>query len=146
MLIAQFLHFIGFTIWIGGMFFALHVLRPASANLETENRLTLWHGVLRRFFRYVWVAIVLVFASGVYMISQLGSLPGYVTTMFMLGVLMALIFALVFFAPYRTLGAAVDTRQWQLGSAAVGQIRKLVSVNLVLGIVTIGVATVGRML
>lgn len=146
MLIARFFHFVGFTLWIGGMFFALHALRPATAKLSAEIRLALWADALKRFFLFVWIAVVLVFASGVHMMAQLGSLPGYVTGMFLLAILMALIFALVFFAPYRTLQSAVGAGHWDLAGTAIGQIRKMVAVNLVLGILTIAVATVGRLL
>lgn len=145
MLIAKFLHVLGFTLWIGGMFFSVHILRPAAAGMPPDSRVKLWAGVLRRFFLAVWVAVVLVFASGIYMIAQLGTMPGYVTAMFMLGVLMLLVFAMVYFAPYKTLLAAVEAEHWQAGGAALGQIRKLVGLNLVLGVLTIAVGILGKL-
>ena len=51
-------------VWVGGMFFALLALRPATAPLEPGPRLDLWSRVLARFFAWVFAAIVLLLASG----------------------------------------------------------------------------------
>ena len=44
------LHSLSAVLWVGGMFFAHQVLRPAVAALEPGPRLTLWSRVLGRFF------------------------------------------------------------------------------------------------
>ena len=59
------LHTLAALIWVGGMFFAWMILRPAAvSSLEAPARLTLWAEVLRRFFLWVWLAVVLVAAIG----------------------------------------------------------------------------------
>ena len=62
--IALILHIFSAVVWVGGMFFALFVLRPATAGLEPGPRLDLWLRVFERFFAWVFAAIVLLLASG----------------------------------------------------------------------------------
>jgi uncharacterized membrane protein len=146
MIIAKFLHVLGFTIWVGGMFFAYMALRPVAATqLEPAQRLPLWGGVFSKFFPWVWVSVALILASGFYMMAQMGKPPVYVSLMFVIGVVMTLIFGHIFFAPYKRLQYAVGTRDWQAGGAALGQIRKMIGINLVLGLVTIAVGMLGRL-
>lgn len=148
MKIAVMLHLLGAVIWIGGMFFAYLCLRPATSGLEPPQRLPLWAATLKRFFRWVWVAVVLILGSGFYMlavIAELGRVPLNVHLMLYIGVVMTLIFAYVFFSPFPTLRQAVAAQDWQAGGAALNQIRIAVGVNLALGLVTIVVATAGAM-
>jgi uncharacterized membrane protein len=63
--------------------------------------------------------------------------------MFVLGVLMMLLFAHVYFAPFKRLKRAVAAKDWPAGGAELGQIRKLIAINLSLGLITITVATLG---
>lgn len=144
MIFAEYLHILGFTIWIGGMFFAYMVLRPVSVSqLEGPQRLSLWAGVFGKFFPWVWLSIALILGSGMHMMSVMGRPPLYVTIMFVLGVVMVLIFAHIFFAPYRRLKRAVKDMDGPLGAAALGQIRKLLATNLVLGLITLTVGALG---
>jgi uncharacterized membrane protein len=116
--------------------------------LEPPQRLTLWAGVFARFFLWVWIAVVLILGSGLHMLMLLGGVdaPRYVATMFAMGVVMMLIFAHAFFAPYRKLKRAVAGQDWKAGGAALGQIRKLIGINLSIGLLTIAVAMLGRAL
>ena len=66
--VALILHTIAAVVWVGGMFFALLALRPATAPLEPSPRLELWSRVLGRFFAWVIAAIVLLLACGYGMI------------------------------------------------------------------------------
>lgn len=146
MKIAIFLHTLGFTVWVGGMFFAYMALRPvAAARLEPPLRLALWEGVFEKFFVWVWVSVGLILASGLYMMAMIGKPPLYVTIMLVLGLIMMVIFAHLFFAPYKRLRRAVAAQDWSAGGAALGQIRKMVGINLLLGLITIAVATLGSM-
>lgn len=144
-----FLHVISVVVWVGGMFFAYMALRPAAAELlEPPQRLALWGATFRRFFPWVWAAVALIMASGLHMLFALGGFggsPRYVHVMFALGIAMMLIFAHVFFAPYRRLQGAVAAADWKAGGAALAQIRRLVGINLSLGLITIAVATLGRL-
>jgi uncharacterized membrane protein len=52
MITAKFLHILGFTVSVGGMFFAYMALRPVAASqLEPAQRLLLWAGVFAKFWK-----------------------------------------------------------------------------------------------
>jgi len=149
--LAVLLHVIAVVIWVGGMFFAHQVLRPVAAGqLEPPVRLTLWVGVFGRFFPWVWVAVAVVLATGLWMIfgvfGGMGGVGLYVHAMFGLGILMMLIFMHVFFAPYARLKRAVAAQDWPAGAKALGQIRLLVGINTLIGLLTIAIGAAGRYL
>lgn len=147
MAIALLLHLLSVTVWVGGMFFTYIVLRPAAASmLEPPQRLTIWKDVFARFFPWVWVSVVLILSGGLHMWMLLGgtNAPLYIHVMLALGLLMMAIFAYVFFSPYRRLQQCVNAADWPAGGVVLAQIRKLVGFNLILGIVTICVAVLGR--
>ncbi len=141
------IHLLAVLVWVGGMYFAYIVLRPAAVDvLQPPQRLGLWDNVFRRFFNWVWVAVGLIFVTGFYMIYQSGGMarvPGYVHSMLMLGILMSIIYAYVFFACYVPFTLHVAKQRWPEAAALLGKIRKLVALNLTLGVMTIAVAVVG---
>ncbi len=149
--IALKLHVLAVVVWVGGMFFAWMCLRPVAASqLEPPARLRLWVGVFQNFFPWVWAAVPVILATGLWLIRAgfggIGDAPGYIHGMFGLGVVMMLIFMHVFFAPYRRLRIAVATEDWPEGGRNLGMIRKLVGFNTLLGVVTVLLAAGGRYL
>jgi uncharacterized membrane protein len=147
MTLSLFLHVLSVVVWVGGMFFAYMALRPVAASvLEPPQRLTLWAGVFGKFFPWVWLSVALILLTGLHMLMVFGGLaaPHYAMTMLVLGVVMMAIFAHVFFAPYGRLKRAVAAQDWKAGGAALGQIRRLIGINLSLGLLTIAVVFLGR--
>ena len=147
--VSLFLHVLGVVVWVGGMFFAYMALRPVAASvLEPPQRLTLWAGVFGKFFPWVWVSVVLILLTGLHMLMVRGGLsaPLYALAMLGLGLVMMLIYAVVFFSPYQKLKRAVGEQDWKAGGAALAQIRMLIGINLSLGLLTIAVVFVGRAL
>ena len=147
MAVTRLLHVLGVVVWVGGMFFAYLALRPVVAQqLEPPQRLKLWQGVLQRFFFWVWIAVALILGSGSYMMWQSGGVNAllHIYTMMMLGLLMMLIFAHVYFAPFRRLQRSIAAQDWATAGAALNQIRIMVAVNLTLGLITIAVAALGQ--
>ena len=143
--IALTLHVIAAVIWIGGMFLAYVAVRPAVIEvLEPPQRLRLWTGIFRRFFPWVWAAVIVLFATGFYMMKHMGAILVFVHVMALIGVVMTLIFLHIYFAPFRRLKRAVGAEDWKAGGAALNQIRIMVGINLVLGLVNIAVAMLGR--
>ncbi len=61
-------HIVAAVIWVGGMFFALVVLRPSTGPLDPPIRLALWERVFSRFFPWVWGAVVVLLVSGFAMV------------------------------------------------------------------------------
>lgn len=143
--IALFLHVMSDVIWVGGMFLAYVCVRPAAGEaLDPPQRLKLWAGIFRRFFPWVWAAIAVILASGFWMMSTLPKVPVYVIVMAIIGIVMSAIFIYVFFVPFAALKRAVASETWKDGGAAIDTIRKLVHANLMLGIINIAVAVLGR--
>ena len=145
------LHVISAVIWVGGMFFAYACLRPvAGLVLEPPARLTLWAGVFKRFFPYVWLSVALLPVTGYMMLfsiwGSMANAPLYVHIMNGLGIAMILIYMHVFFSPYKRLKAAVTEERWPDGGKALAQIRFLVATNTILGLIVIVVASGGRLL
>ncbi|HVC12320.1 MAG TPA: DUF4149 domain-containing protein [Burkholderiales bacterium] len=141
MRVALFLHLISDVVWIGGMFLAYMAVRPAALEvLEPPQRLRLWAGIFRRFFLWVWAAVLLILVSGLWMMGKMSPVPANVQAMAGIGIVMMAIFLHVFFAPFARLKRAVAAEDWKAGGAALNQIRILVGVNLVLGFATIAVA------
>ncbi len=148
MALFQLIHLLAVVIWIGGMFFAYVVLRPSAVEvLPPPERLRLWDKVFTRFFNWVWLAIFLLLVSGFYMIYLLGGIahaPRHVHWMLLLGIAMVLIFTYVFFVCYVRLNLLVAAQDWPKAGVVLATIRKLVAVNLSLGLLTIAVAIMGR--
>jgi uncharacterized membrane protein len=142
------LHVLAAVIWVGGMFFAYMMLRPSAGPLEPEARFALWHRVFRRFFPWVWSSIVLLLASGYGMIFlYFGGFAGaglYIHVMQGIGIVMMLLFLHLFFGPWRRFSDAVERKDFPEAAERLGQIRRIVAVNLVLGLLTIVVGASGR--
>jgi uncharacterized membrane protein len=148
---AVLLHVLAVVIWVGGMFFAYVFLRPvAAAQQEPPLRLKLWVGVFGGFFPWVWGSVVILLVTGFWMIfaffGGMGKVGLYVHLMLGLGLVMMGIFFHVFFAPYGRLKRAVAEGDWAAGGKALAQIRVLVGINTLVGIVTVAIASGGRWL
>lgn len=145
------LHLLAAVIWVGGMFFAYMALRPAAISLlEPPVRQVLWVAVFKRFFIWVWIAIITLLVSGFWMIfAELGGMANigfHIHIMLGLGVFMMLLFMHVYFGPFRRLQYAVIESNWKAGGEKLDQIRVLIKVNLILGLVLIVIVTMGRYL
>ena len=145
------LHLLAALVWVGGMFFAHLALRPAAAAvLEPPLRLTLWEGVLRRFFRWVWgaVAVLLVTGYGIVFVVYGGfaATRPFVHLMSAGGLLMVALFAWVYFVPFARMGRAIADQDWPAAARQQGRIRTVVAVNLALGLATSVVGVAGRYL
>lgn len=148
--VAGLLHVLMAVVWVGGMFFAHQVLRPvAGAALDSPQRLRLWRRVLKKFFIWVWHAVVLMPITGYWMAYRLfggmGRVPAHVNIMQGLGWIMIALFVYVFFVPYKRLGAAVDAENWTRASDALAGIRRVVGLNLAIGLVVVAIASGGRL-
>jgi len=136
-------HILSAVVWVGGMFYALVVLRPALAVLDAAPRLQVHMLTLKQFFLVVWHAMPLMLLTGWGMVGVAGwdmaHLPWYVNAMQGLALLMAAIFLYTFFAPFRRLRRAIRP-----GPEILGRIRLLITVNLLLGLAVIVIASFGQ--
>ncbi|WP_085715595.1 CopD family protein [Pseudomonas sp. B28(2017)] len=141
------LHVLAALVWVGGMFFAWMVLRPAAIKaLEGPGRLKLWVEVFQGFFRWVWVAVVLLPVSGVVMLNLhftgFENAPRYVQVMMGLYVVMTALFIRIQALMLPELRTAVDAQDWPMGASVLGRIRRLVGINLLVGLVVVAIAAV----
>lgn len=138
------LHVLGAVVWVGGMVFAMLVLRPSLAVLEPPQRLALHTQVFKRFFRLVSHTIPLILVTGYAMVFGLfggfGGVNGAVHAMHGLGLLMTLLFLVIYFGPWKAMRAAMQAGDTAAAAAALARIRTMILVNLVLGLLTVAVA------
>jgi uncharacterized membrane protein len=142
-----FLHLAAAIFWMGGMAFVVLALRPAlHVHWQPPQRLPLMVQVLRRFFVVVIASIVLLLGTGVPLLVQVpgAQAPTGWHAMAGLGILMMLVFAHIFFAPWRRAQRAVAAQDWPAGGQAMNQIALLVKVNLALGWIAIAAVLLWR--
>ena len=141
-------HIVAAVIWVGGMFFALFVLRPSTGPLDPPTRLALWERVFARFFPWVWGAVAVLLVSGFSMIiwgfGGFDKIGTYVHVMMGLGIIMMLIYAHLYFAPWQRFRRAVAAGEWPVAAKNIDQIRLMVTINLVLGLITVVIGAAGR--
>ena len=138
-------HVLAALIWVGGMFFAWMILRPAAVTaLEGPVRLKLWVEVFQRFFVWVWIAVVILPISGVGLLQMrfngFETAPRYVQIMMGLYIVMVALFIRIQSLQLPELRKAVEAQAWADGAAAIGIIRRLVGCNLIVGLVLVAIA------
>lgn len=143
--LAYSLHVLAALIWVGGMFFAWMILRPAAMTaLEGPQRLKLWVQVFQRFFVWVWVAVVILPISGVGLLqirfNGFETAPRYVQIMMGLYIVMVALFIRIQSLQLPELRKAVEAQDWAAGASALGRIRRLVGCNLIVGLVLVAIA------
>ena len=145
---ALILHALSAVVWVGGMFFAHQALRPAAVILDPGPRLRLWSRVLEKFFAWVIAAIVLLLVSGYVMVfAVFGGFAEsglHIQLMMGIGILMMLLFFHLYFAPWRRFRGAVAREDWTEGAGQLNQIRTIVTINLVLGLIVVAIGSSGR--
>ena len=134
-------HVLCAVIWVGGMFFAYAVLRPSLSILEPMQRIALHTQIFRRFFLVIWHAMPLILLSGfAVMYGFYGgpeNVPWNVNVMMALGLIMSGIFLFIVFGPYARFRRTTERATL---AAMIDRIRKLILVNLVLGVIVVVVA------
>ena len=140
------LHVLAAVIWVGGMFFAWMVLRPAAGSaLQPAERLRLWSEVLRRFFAWVWVALLVLALSGVALwhlrFGAMEAAPRYVHLMAGAFLAMLAIFLRLQLLLLPALNRAVESQAWADGGQVLARIRRLVGINLLLGLAAVVIAS-----
>ena len=148
MAIAVALHIIAAVIWVGGMFFAVLVLRPSAGGLEPGDRLPLWDRVFAWFFPWVWSSIVLLLTSGYWMIyvgrGGFTDLPIYIHLMHGIGWLMVFIYLHLWFSSYSRFKAALRLGERLAAATNLNRIRWAVTANLALGLINAIIGASGR--
>ncbi|TLU72751.1 CopD family protein [Lichenicoccus roseus] len=136
-------HLAAMAAWVGGMVYALFVLRPSLGLLDATQRTSVQLQTLKRFLRLIWHVMPLVLVTGWAMeIFREGGFAGanwHINAMQGLGVLMALLFGAIYFGPFQKARRALRPQP-----ATFERIRSLISIKLALGILVIVVASLGH--
>jgi uncharacterized membrane protein len=146
--IPLFIHLLCAAFWVGGMATMHFAVRPSAvATLEPPLRLRMMAATLRRFFVGVDASVTLLFVTGVAMILSAGGFRGLhwrIEAMMSIAIVMAAIYVYIRASVFKAMRRAVDESAWPVAAARLNTVRKLVMVNLVLGVIVFGVATIGR--
>lgn len=146
--IAISIHAVAAVVWVGGMFFAYMVLRPSLGAFDPPQRLALWSDVFSRFFFFVWISIIVLPVSGYLLVFyHLGGFRTaglHVHIMHALGLVMIGLFVFLYYVLYRPFRNAVAVKDWSLASKHLNSMRRVISVNMVLGLFTIFTGASGR--
>jgi len=146
--VALALHIFGAVVWVGGMFVIYVCLRPALGELEAPQRLRLMRTTFRKFFPWVWMAILLLLASGYWLVFvTFGGFAGvgmHVHVMQLIGWIMIALFLWLFHGPWLALKRAVEAEDWPKAGANLNRIRQIISINLPLGLIVVVIGASGR--
>lgn len=142
-------HQLATLVWVGGMLFAHMALRPAANGLlDPPVRLPLMRAVLGRFFPWVWASIALLWGSGYWLF--IGGFHGkagvHVHLMMGIAFVMTVLFAYLWFVAFPQLRRGVAAADWPAAGAGMATIRRIILVNLILGLVTAAAGAGGRFL
>lgn len=149
--IAMALHTLAAVVWVGGMFFAHLILRPVLVERPAAERLAVWRGVFPRFFLWVWISIFVLLATG-YSTLLLGFKagftggPGHVDVMQLIGLVMIALYFQLFFGPWQGFKRAFASADHAAAAGYMVRIRHIVTVNLILGLISIVVGVIGSLL
>ena len=138
------IHLVAGILWMGGMAFMLLALRPAAtALLQPPERLMLMGAVWKRFFPVVLVSIVALFTTGTNLYTTAfraikaatgqGSVPLGWNMMLVLGLLMMVIFAYIYWGVFAKFKRAMVALDWPLAGKVAAQVHRLMVTNFVLG-------------
>ena len=137
------LHLLGMALWVGGMAYALLVLRPSLGLLDQTQRVSVHLQTLTRFFRLVWhvMPIVLVTGWAMYFLREggLANPDWHINAMQGLGIVMAAVFLYAYFGPFRKARRAIRPQP-----ATFESIRSLVSLDLAIGAAIVVIASLGH--
>jgi uncharacterized membrane protein len=146
--VALALHIFGAVVWVGGMFVIYVCLRPALGTLEPPQRLRLMRVTFQKFFPWVWLAILLLLASGYWMLFMtFGGFVAaslYIHMMQMIGWLMIALFVWLFHGPWLAFKCAVAVEDWPRAGASLDRIRQIIAINMPLGLLVVVIGGSGR--
>jgi uncharacterized membrane protein len=142
------LHALSAIIWVGGMFFAYMVLRPAVDEMEGPERLKLLNRIFEKFFGWVILAAALLPMTGyaeIFLVFDGFENTGpHITIMHITGWLMIGFFVYLFAGPYQRFKSHVAVEEWPMAASHLRTIRLTILINLVLGLITSAIGSSGR--
>lgn len=147
-MLATSLHLISAILWVGGIFLVYQVFRPAAMSLEPPVRLKLFHNVFSRFFPWVWVFIAVLVVSGYWdwqnRFASMDPIPVYLHAMNIIGWVMIVLFAWLYFKPFAQFKKAIANETYPLAGEIINtQMRPIIVINLSLGLLEAVIGVTG---
>jgi uncharacterized membrane protein len=146
--VALAVHIFGAVVWVGGMFAIYVCLRPALSAVDPPQRLRLVRITFQKFFPWVWTAVLLLLASGYWMVFvTFGGFSGarlHIHLMQLIGWVMIALFVWLFHGPWQAFKDAVDAENWPAAGVSLDSIRRIISINLPLGLIVVMIGASGR--
>jgi uncharacterized membrane protein len=133
------LHTLAAVSWVGGMVFNLFVLRPSVGVIDAGDRVKLSLTVLRRFIPLVWLCVVVLAISGIYLsVLKVGSLEILIGSSFgrillLKLVIVAVMVSIVAYIRYNRLPLLESLVGTPKIGVVLGGVVSLVRLNLALG-------------
>ena len=146
--LASLAHGLSAVIWVGGMFFAYLILRPSLSVLDPPAPLRLSEQVLRRFFGWVWAAVILLPGTGYVLVF--GLYGGFANTglhvhiMHGSGWFMISLFLYAYFVPFKRFATAVQAEEWRTAQKHLNGVRRVMAINLTIGLLNVVAGASGR--
>jgi uncharacterized membrane protein len=132
------LHLLAINVWVGGTFFTVVILPHAAASLEPAERHPFMRIVFKRFFFWVWLAMMILISTGGWMIYRVfGGIinaPLYVVLMMSITLLMVCVFLLIYFGSYRLYVQSLKQENLSDSERHLDYISLLSKINMALGI------------
>ena len=132
------LHLLAINVWVGGTFFTVVILPHAVASLEPAERHPFMRIVFKRFFFWVWLAMMILISTGGWMIYRVfGGIinaPLYVVLMMSITLLMVCVFLLIYFGSYRLYVQSLKQENLSDSERHLDYISLLSKINMALGI------------
>ena len=146
--IALGLHALAAAIWVGGMFFAIMVLRLSAGDLDPPVRVALWGRTFAKFFPWVWMSVIALPLTGYWMIFDVyggfANTPMHVHIMHLTGLIMIAVYLFLWFVPYAAFKKALAAGEIPVAGSRMNTIRILVTTNLHIGLLTVLIGASGR--
>lgn len=146
--IAVALHILAATIWVGGMFMAYMIVRPAMGGLTPPEPVKMWGRIFQKFFSWVCLAVALLLVTGFWMLlgpyGGFAAAPPFLHVMATLGLVMCALFGHLYFAPYGRMRRALAAEDYPAASKQIPAIRRIVAVNLAIGLCNVAIGAGGR--
>ena len=142
------LHLLAAIVWIGGMFMAYVIVRPAMGGLAPPEPVKMWGRIFSKFFNWVWLAIIVLLLTGYGMLlgpyGGFAGAPVYIQIMQALGLVMIALFMHLYFAPWKRMKTALAAEDYPTAAKQIPMIRKIVAINLTIGLANAAIGAGGR--
>lgn len=141
------LHYFAAAIWVGGLFFMLAIMRPASAGrMDPSARLPLWHRGFKHFIAWMWGSVGMILVTGYALVyaDEDGKLAPFVHLKHALAWIALIILAYMTWGPLRATTLAVEHGDRPKAARHLFKLRMLSAGLLALGALALLAAAAGR--